>query len=131
MKVTITRKCGHIDEIEVFGKNAIRERKIASAEKCLCEECTRINRLNAMSADLLDGWCELEGSEKQVLWAHDIRKEKAAELEKIAARTNMTEQFAPYMDVIRTRMSSAKYWIDNRSAAVQQISRDAATILAQ
>lgn len=39
MKVEVTRKCGHVQTVEVFGKNCERERKIAWLESTECEDC--------------------------------------------------------------------------------------------
>ena len=39
MKLTVVRKCGHEEEIEVFGSAAERERKIAYYESTVCEDC--------------------------------------------------------------------------------------------
>lgn len=39
MKITVERKCGHEEQIEVFGKQDQRERKIYACEHSICTEC--------------------------------------------------------------------------------------------
>lgn len=41
MKVMVTRSCGHTEQVEVFGKNSDRERKLKWYEETCCKDCYR------------------------------------------------------------------------------------------
>ena len=123
MKVNVTCTCGHMIEIEVFGKNSEREWKIKRAESEECPACQLAKRMAAMENDT--EWCELSGSEKQAVWAHDIRTEKVGELEKMAVANKCAEQFAPFVECLKNEFNEAKFWIDNRYEAPQFFARAA------
>ena len=73
MKYDITYSCGHQGEVDLFGKSRDRERKVKYLETCICPACqTAQIRKEAEDA----GLPELEGSEKQIRWALEIRASK-------------------------------------------------------
>ena len=123
MKVNVTCTCGHMIEIEVFGKNSDREWKIKRTESEECPACQLAKRMAAMENDT--EWCELSGSEKQVVWAHDIRIEKVKKLEEIAVAAKCTEEFARLEGCLKNEFTEAKFWIDNRYEAPQFFARAA------
>ena len=81
MKYTITYKCGHKKEIDIFGKEEYREWKFnqlqSEAAEELCPDCK--DKKAAEEAKEM-GLLELEGSEKQVKWAENIRVEMLSDL---------------------------------------------------
>ena len=130
--------CGHTETVELFGKGADRERKIAYWEQQgECSECykKRMNALQAKSNDRLASLNlpKLEGSEKQISWAKDIRSAMAhndfatlqnirnADTAKIEALKKTIEEnpnhpqgikFAKYLSILEE--TSAKWFIEHR-----------------
>ena len=99
MKYEVKMSCGHVETVELFGKTADRERKIAWLEKNgICEECKKAEREAADRAAAEsakeNGWVELKGSEKQIAWAESIRAEKMAEMGKMPAANDQTNFWA-------------------------------------
>ena len=73
-KYLITYKCGHEVEKQLFGKISERENYISWAQEQLCPACQRkIHHDEALADASSNGYPELEGSEKQVAWAIDLR----------------------------------------------------------
>lgn len=137
MKYTIEHSCGHDEEIQLFGKTAERERRIAWLESKPCRECeSRERAARAKEAGLPD----LEGSEKQIAWAVDIRQRMLAEFEEYTAglirssesRGKITEEQAALarkntgraLEAIKA-VSSAKWFIDHRDEAMMPLYRTA------
>ena len=136
-KYWITYKCGHEVEKQLFGKISERESYISWAEEQLCPTCQRkAYHEKALADAATNGYPELEGSEKQVAWAIDLRytfvknveseiKEKRDRIERFAeseeeknARLAKLDKFLPefyeVMNSLLTHKNSAKFWIDNR-----------------
>ena len=95
MKYTITHSCGHEEQVELFGKAADRDRKVAAMESEPCSEC------RAKEAHV-DGLPDLEGSPKQVAWAGDIRKQF------IVRWAENLEKFAQNAEAGRKKMEEKK-----------------------
>ncbi len=72
-KYTIKHQCGHVSEIQLFGKLEERDKKIKWLESQECFECKKINELKEAVLKS-DGLPTLSGSEKQVAWALVIRQ---------------------------------------------------------
>ena len=84
-KYLITYKCGHEVERQLFGKISDRENYISWTQEQLCPACQRkihhdevaCQRKTYHDEALADaaakGYPKLEGSEKQVAWAMDLR----------------------------------------------------------
>lgn len=120
MITTITHACGHTEEIQVFGKRAERERKIAWLEAQVCAEC-RAREGAAQGA--AKGWAALEGSPKQIAWAEDLRIKT---MDAIAALKTRTDDEAAHKDRVIAYLggiTSAEWWIDNRFAGKGMIRR--------
>ena len=116
-KYTINHICGHSVEIQLFGKYADRERRIAYLETQECDECRKAKaNAAAAKAKAERGLPDLTGSEKQVAWANTIRENAYKALDCLAPfATNdqakvMVENWRAKMDA----KTSAKWWIDNR-----------------
>lgn len=122
MITTITHACGHQEEIQVFGKRADRERKIAWLESQVCAECRAAEAAEASKAA---GMAALTGSAKQIAWAEDLRSET---MDAIAALKTRTDNEAAHKDRVIAYLggiTSAEWWIDNRFYAGAKMSRRA------
>lgn len=78
MKHEVTFSCGHKGTVQLYGSRVERERKIWYFEnRADCPECEEKARVEAAAKALAqakaDGLPELEGTEKQVAWAVQIR----------------------------------------------------------
>lgn len=73
-KYYLTYKCGHEGCVELFGKEEKRKHILDSALENECPECARKKKIK-------DSDIELTGTEKQVAWALDIRREMIKNLE--------------------------------------------------
>lgn len=137
-KYWITYKCGHEVEKQLFGKIKDRENYISWAEEQLCPNCQRKIYHNEALADAeTNGYPQLEGSEKQVAWAVDLRYtfvkniendiiEKRGRIvrfseendeEKNARLAKFDKSLSEFKDVLNSLLANktnAKYWIDNR-----------------
>ena len=120
-KYTITYKCGHTAEVNLYGKLADREAKIAWYKTIDCPEC----RAKAAANDAKDnGLAELTGSPKQVSWASDIRTEKLTDAEKFAPKvTKNKDMFISAIDKMKNE-TSASWWIDRRNATIMDILKE-------
>lgn len=113
MQLTVTYACGHsVKEVRYGGRY---EEQLERAKKMLCPDCYR----KQMQAEALDGIkvASLEGSEKQIKWAEDIRARIIGEARKFfEANATTPEAEALANDIITTlaNQTSAKWWIDRR-----------------
>ena len=115
-KYTITYKCGHTEEMQLFGKMNDRDRKIAWYATQDCPEC---KAAAARAAAKERGLVELEGTAKQIVWAEQIREkflelseQIKKQLETKAEDPRVLELFAVLDDAENN--SKASFWIDNR-----------------
>ena len=120
-KYTITYKCGHTAEVNLYGKLADREAKIAWYKTIDCPEC----RAKAAANNAKDnGFAELTGSPKQVSWANDIRAKKLADAEKLATKvTKNKDMFISAIDKMKNE-ASASWWIDRRDDTIMDILKE-------
>lgn len=128
-KYTITHKCEHIEEVQLFGKMEDRERRIAYLESIECDECRKAKvNAEASAAKEVRGLANLTGSEKQVAWANTIRENAYKCLDMLSQFAN-NDQAKQMMDGWRSKMgaeTSAKWWIDNRYNLPSDSSKQAA-----
>ena len=115
-KYTITYKCGHTEEMQLFGKMNDRDRKIAWYATQDCPEC---KAAAARAAAKERGLVELEGTAKQIVWAEQIRakflelsEQIKKQLETKAEDPRVLELFAVLDDAKNN--SKASFWIDSR-----------------
>ena len=137
-KYLITYKCGHEVERQLFGKISDRENYISWAQEQLCPACQRkIHHDEALADAVAKGYPELEGSEKQVAWAMDLRytfvndtedyikeeieyvipdvyKNEVARNEQLAKFNKFCTELCEVVAYLLTNKTSAKYWIDSR-----------------
>lgn len=116
----ITHSCGHTVEHQIYGTNVHgeREKKAAWLESRLCYECYKKAQKEAVP-DV--GYVALEGSEKQIAWAEDVRAKVAPLIvdgqEKANAASHRNPAVAAAMNAVLQELreqSSAKWWIDHR-----------------
>lgn len=121
---TITRACGHEDEVDIRGTDAHGERArkadwLAQDDCYACKRAARQDRqdqLNARAAELAgaEGWPRLTGSPKQIAWAQDLRATMIAALvDECGDRDDIA---APLIAAI-LRNTAASWWIDRRGLA--------------
>lgn len=111
-KYTITYKCGHTAEVQLYGTYAERESKINYYKTIDCPEC----RANAAAQEAkAKGYVELVGSAKQISWASDIRDNFFAKVEEIAPKVDRNKDiFDKAVEEIKAE-TSASWWIDNNN----------------
>ena len=121
MKYEVKYACGHIGIVDIVGKSADRERKLAWLETCDCPVCYKA-QMDAMIAEQekAENLPELEGSEKQVAWAKKIRIELLNEVKDFMQDFKQDEHTKAFTEWVKGQ-KSAKFWIDNRTACAQQI----------
>ncbi|MCI6619642.1 MAG: hypothetical protein MSD82_12405 [Prevotella sp.] len=116
-KYTINYRCGHTEKVALFGKYADRENHIKSLEADDCPACKLAARL--AKANLSD--IALVGSDKQIVWAADIRAkfiEASNVLKDLAKGKENEPQMQSLLAFLETTKNNtdAKFWIDNRDS---------------
>ena len=123
-KYQVTYACGHTDTIQLYGKEADREKRLAYLATIDCPDCYHNKQLQAAKAQTA-GLPDLQGSDKQINWATQIRAEVYAALDKysklIEADQTAREQgkivarkmFADFRAAM-TAHTDCRFWIDNR-----------------
>ncbi len=123
-KYMVIHSCSHSEQVELYGKEAERERKITWLQREPCSACNRseqVARASAQAAEL--GLAALIGSEKQIAWAATIRQEFVNEFERRFAQAQGSPEEAvrartTFMAIINRR-SDARFWIDHRSEGIR------------
>ena len=105
-KETITFSCGHDCVIELFGRTADRKRRAEWMASDICPDCAAKNRREkakqlAAEADA-DGLPKLTGTEKQIVWAEQLRADFFEKADKRRAKSIAT------MNSSREKMSADK-----------------------
>ena len=120
-KYTITYRCGHTAEVQLYGTYKDREKKIAYYKTIDCPEC----RAKAVAEDAQSkGYAELTGSAKQVSWANDIRSKMMHEADELAANvTRNKEMFDKAVETMKNE-TSASWWIDRRNNTIKDIIKE-------
>jgi len=81
----------------------------------LCRDC---------EAKLYGEFAELEGSEKQVAWAQDIRQQQLKELAKALLKRGKIADMDQRGIAVAQKLAGikdAKFWIDNRTAGTNEL----------
>jgi len=119
----ITRSCGHVETHSLYGKQSLRDWKVARLES---EPCLKCRNGAAAVANQSAGLPALTGSEKQIAWAESIR---AAALPRISSSVASIQNDALLFDEIQRAVvldaailieeewrtcTSASDWIDSR-----------------
>lgn len=126
-KYTVTRACGHVEEVVLFGKIKDREWRLENVEpNKLCYECwqkelaeqrEKENREAAEAAREMN-LPQLTGTEKQVAWAETIRQKVLANIDTYIYKSVEEERrndpkIWQALEHIRNK-TEARWWIDNR-----------------
>ncbi len=125
---TAQHACGHTKQHQLYGKQSSRDYEIKRLEQQDCADC------KALKAKEIAAQSDLEGTDKQVAWAHKIRASKAPLmqelLDKLRAMAASTPAAAAEKDVAtrylegRIACKSAKWWIDNRDYTASNLVRE-------
>lgn len=131
-KYSIVHTCGHEETVQIYGTNVHgeRTRKAEWLESKPCRNCER----EALREDMLAGAAELNGSDKQVAWANDLRdkaiKEARELLAKLEADTRVSQADkntwrANGENAIKAMLAetSAREIIDHRDDLVRQYNK--------
>lgn len=121
MKYDITHSCGCTETVDLLGTNSHgeRDRKAAKLEAEPCAKC------RAAAANEGSGMAELDGSDKQIAWASDIRRSMIAAVEALggqmcAEEGHTEEEYATVRANIGRAVSnlkaatSSRWFIDHR-----------------
>lgn len=114
MKYTVTYACGHDGVVNLFGKAAERERKLAWLATCDCVDCRRAKQMDAAAAaEAKYNLPALTGTEKQVAWARKIRFDRVTEFENILSKavSGQEEAEKKVMSWLRSK-TNATFFID-------------------
>ena len=125
---TITRACGHLDSVTLWGKQEAREERAEYEAGRLCRSCWLAKRETekaeeqkaALQAAREQGLRPLDGTDKQVAWAetlrHQVLSEEAALRERAQASPRAQEAVNLLEDTLRILRDegTARFWIDNR-----------------
>jgi hypothetical protein len=133
-KYEVTHRCDHSEVVTLFGPTKDRERKLEWLRSLPCPECCSIDRITSAAAihELQEaaGLPRLQGSEKQVAWAVQVRQDFLIGWKKIERRLTeaaMTEDATAKLaeellfegDAFTSgplTHEDAKYWIDSRES---------------
>ena len=113
-KYTVTYKCGHTAEVQLYGKESEREKKIAWYATINCPDCEAKEQKETAEAS---GLPELTGSEKQIAWATKLRNNALDKLDaQIAIITNVQNKskMTAFRNQWISKENASSYWIDNR-----------------
>lgn len=139
----VTRACGHIEYVALFGKHKDREWRLENIEsQKLCRECwqaelerRRQDETAKAAAEAREsGLPELVGTEKQVAWAERIRMTILAKLDELATnaarkRDELQERFGISLEEFDAAVraiqgkTSASWWIEHRDMTAYELAR--------
>jgi hypothetical protein len=117
MKYDVTHKCGHTQTHELFGPGSDRERKLRWLSGAVCSDCHKAEReaetvraAEAVGVELP----KLEGSDKQVAWAEDLRSRWISEMTRVFAQGTTDEKARRIAVRMAALVGTAREWIDCR-----------------
>lgn len=122
-KYGIVYSCGHAGEVELYGKEEERRRKIKWYEdEGVCPECYKAQREEAERKQVEEansyGLADLTGSEKQVAWANKIRAQFVN-----AAMEKTSQENKDWLLQLINKKTEAKFWIDNRDCTMLSLGK--------
>ena len=132
-KYDVKFSCGHEGTVELFGKSADRERKIAYFEKHgVCSECYKTQQAAAV-AEKTAAWelPELTGTPKQIAWAERIRSDFFAKFEDMEKEDGQStaeaaakdERFGSFFAWVKGQTES-RFWIDHKDSHPALLGRE-------
>lgn len=105
MLYDVKYKCGHTERVQIYGTNVHGERD-RQAEACRSRDCDACRAAAAREAGL-------QGSDKQVTWAMDIRAELVACVEDIIEKLVVSPEYLEASEEQRaTALSTANRYLD-------------------
>lgn len=110
-KYNLQYKCGHEEDIVLYGPLKDRDRKLERLANTLCPHCQR--EQNEQRTGIT-----LEGSDKQANWAYDIMKRVNELIDQLAAQ--IKPDYLAALEEVRADYlahQSAKWWIDEADNA--------------
>ena len=110
-KYNLQYKCGHEEDIVLYGPLKDRDRKLERLANTLCPHCQR--EQNEQRTGIT-----LEGSDKQANWAYDIMKRVNELIDQLAAQ--IKPDYLAALEEVRAdylARQSAKWWIDEADNA--------------
>ena len=111
----VTHTCGHTSNVSLFGKHTERDRRREYLASIDCPECQKAREKAATEAATSQySLVDLQGSEKQIAWANDVRAKAIIALCQFAVATYKRELPAADVERLINSQPQAKFWIDNR-----------------
>lgn len=110
-KYTATYKCGHEEQVTLFGPYSERERKLDRMGNTLCPHCQR--EQNEQRTGIT-----LQGTDRQANWAYDIMERVNKLFDQLAAQ--IKQEYIAALEQVRADYNahtSAKWWIDEANNA--------------
>lgn len=136
----VTHSCGHDQAHQLYGKNIERESKIEWFQTTPCTECWKKEQQSKKQKEIeiahkqtneylsTHSLPELNGSEKQIKWANDLRVAIISDYDKIKKVILSKNNDDPLIPTLLVRFetellshTSAKWWIDNRDQSYNDI----------
>lgn len=123
-KYTVTYKCGHQDEVTLFGKVEDRMKRLEWLAAQDCPDCKR------QQAEDKAAGSNMQGTAKQIAWAEDIKKTYLTNIDELAAKVRTSNWpaevcgiFGKILEGKRQQAETildATAWIDNREVYTSQ-----------
>lgn len=126
MKYTVTYACGHTGEVQLFGKNEDREKKIHYLEKYgLCETCNEKEQETEWNQyETEKNLPLLTGSEKQVKWARKLRFVCLPGIQDALVKFQVPDNTAKECLAYYAEKDSASWWIEHRDTTFRILVQD-------
>lgn len=112
---TVTRRCGHVEDVQIYGPEKGRPAKARAEEQRDCWSCTRAvqdDRARA-AADRLDLPPLEDGTDKQIGYATTVRGRAVDRLGPLASLQHLRAAL--------DQLTSARKWLDNKDYAVEYV----------
>jgi hypothetical protein len=137
-KYNVTHTCGHTETVQLYDSVKSREYRLSRLEQEQCQDCKRsrhdASNLEATIANAINGLPALmQGSDRQIGWADQIRRTKLLEMDALMAKlyADPRAQEEPSLmaawqaaeRAVRSQ-TSATWWIDHRNKPVADLMRD-------
>ena len=120
----VTHTCGHTSNVALFGPHSQRDRRREYLASIDCPACQKAREKAATEAATSQySLVDLQGSEKQVAWATDIRAKAIIALCQFAVATYKRELPAADVERLANRQPQARFWIDNREMDTESLIR--------
>lgn len=121
MKYEIKYNCGHTGIVNLTGTNKEREKRLDYLKQCDCPTCNKAKN-NAMFAEYenKNNLPLLAGTEKQIVWARQIRIDTIKAVEEFMGQFKEDEQTIKFMNWLKEQ-NKAEFWINIRNYDAKKI----------